>query len=126
MRTIASTLGRLLPDPARRCMVIVLDGIGQDELIEAVRSGVAPTIGTIIAGGSSQAVASTFPPVSAVAWSSFMTACLPGKHGVFGFTHPQDDYSVRFTDARDLRMPTLRDRAATDGLRSGVVNLPAT
>ncbi len=71
-------------------------------------------------------MASTYPPTSAVAWSSFMTACYPGKHGVFGFMHPQDDYSLRFTDIRDLRMPTLWDRAATDGLRSVVVNLPAT
>jgi len=55
-----------------------------------------------------------------------MTACYPGKHGVFGFTQPQADYSVRFTDARDLRMPTLWDRAGTDGVRSVVVNLPGT
>lgn len=126
LRTIASTLGQLLPSPTRRCLVIALDGIGHDDLLDAVATGVAPTLGTLIAGGASYAVASTYPPTSAVAWSSFMTACYPGKHGVFGFTHPEDGYTFRFTDVRDMRMPTLWDRAATDGLRSVIVNLPGT
>lgn len=126
MRKVATAFGRMLPAPARRCLVIGLDGVGHDELVEAVADGMAPTLGTLIAGGGFHTVASTYPPVPAVAWSSFMTACHPGKHGVFGFTHPQDDYSFRFTDARDLRMPTLWDRAATDGLRSVVVNVPGT
>lgn len=126
LRTIATSVGRLVPDPSRRCLVVVLDGIGHDELVAAVQEGVAPALGMLIANGEMQAVASTYPPVSAVAWSSFMTACFPGKHGIFGFTHPQADFSIRFADARDLRMPTLWDRAATDGLRSVVVNLPGT
>lgn len=126
MRNIAAAFERLLPGPARRCLVIALDGIGHDDLVDAVGAGLAPTFGSLIARGGLQSVASTYPPVAAVAWSSFVTACYPGKHGVFGFTHPQEDYSFRFTDARDLRMPTLWDRAATDGLRSVVVNVPGT
>jgi predicted AlkP superfamily phosphohydrolase/phosphomutase len=123
---IATSLGRLLPKPSRRCLVVALDGIGHDELIEAAEAGIAPTLGNLIASGRLHTVVSTYPPVSAVAWSSFMTASYPGKHGIFGLTHPQADYSFRSTDARDLRMPTLWDRAATDGLRSVVVNLPST
>jgi len=126
LRNIAASLGRLLPEPSRRCLVVALAGIGHGELIKAVDAGVAPTLGSLIARGGLQTIVSTHPPVSAVAWSSFMTACYPGKHGVFGFTHPQADYSIRFTDAGDLRMPTLWDRAAIDGLRSVIVNLPGT
>lgn len=126
MRSIAASLGRLRPGPSRRCLVVALDGIGHGELIKVVDAGVTPTLGSLIAKGGLHAIASTHPPVSAIAWSSFMTACYPGKHGVFGFTHPQADYTIRFTDARDLRMPTLWDRAAIDGLRSVVVNLPGT
>lgn len=70
---------------------------------------------------------STLPPVSSVAWSTFATACNPGRHGIFGFTHPRpSDLEMEFPNSTDLRMPTLWDRAATDGLRSVVVNLPAT
>ncbi|MBA3688932.1 MAG: alkaline phosphatase family protein [Chloroflexi bacterium] len=126
MKNIAASLGRLLPKPSRRCLVVALDGIGRDELVKAVDAGVAPTLGSLITRGRLHSVASTYPPVAAVAWSSFMTACYPGKHGIFGFTQPQPDFSLRFTDARDLRMPTMWDRAATDGVRSVVVNLPAT
>ncbi|MDP9467343.1 MAG: alkaline phosphatase family protein [Chloroflexota bacterium] len=123
---IAASLGRFLPGPSRRCLVVALDGIGHGELIKAVEAGAAPTLGHFIAEGELQAIASTHPPVSAIAWSSFMTACYSGKHGVFGFTNPQADYSIRFTDAGDLRMPTLWERAAIDGLRSVIVNLPGT
>ena len=105
---------------------MALDGIGHGQLIKAVDTGVAPTLGSLISKGELHPMASTYPPASAIAWSTFMTACYPGRHGVFGFTHPQADYGVRCTDAGDLRMPTLWDRAAVDGLRSVVVNLPGT
>lgn len=126
LRKIAASLARVVPGPSRRCLVVALDGIGHGELVKAVDAGVAPALGSLIANGRLQTIASSHPPIPAIAWSSFMTACYPGKHGVFGLTHPQADYSLRFTDARDLRMPTLWDRAAIDGLRSVVVNLPGT
>jgi len=107
-----------------------LDADGLLDLAEVVQTaiadGLAPSIGALSAEAPF-AISSSLPPVSSVAWSTFMTAANPGRHGVFGFTHPDpDDYDVRFPSANDLRMPTLWDRAATDGLRSVVVNLPAT
>ena len=126
MRTISGSLGRLLPGSSRRCLVVGLDGIGHGEMIAAVKAGVAPTLGSLIAQGQLLPIASTYPPLSSIGWSTFMTGCFPGRHGVFGLTHPEADFGVRINDARDLRMPTLWDRAAIDGLRSVVVNLPGT
>jgi predicted AlkP superfamily phosphohydrolase/phosphomutase len=120
-----SGLRRLLPGSSP-CIAIALDGISVGALRAAIDQGLAPALGALSPDGPF-AIASSLPPVSSVAWSTFMTAANPGRHGVFGFTHPDPaDYDVRFPSADDLRMPTLWDRAATDGMRSVVVNLPAT
>jgi predicted AlkP superfamily phosphohydrolase/phosphomutase len=120
-----SGLRRLLPGSAR-CIVVALDGISVGALRNAIDEGLAPSLAALSPEGPFS-IASSLPPVSSVAWSTFMTAANPGRHGVFGFTHPDPaDYEIRFPSADDLRMPTLWDRAATDGLRSAVVNLPAT
>jgi predicted AlkP superfamily phosphohydrolase/phosphomutase len=117
---------RLLPSGPSRSIVVALDGISVAALRRAIDDGLAPALGALSAAGPF-AIASSLPPVSSVAWSTFMTAANPGRHGIFGFTHPDAaNYDVRFPSANDLRMPTLWDRAATDGLRSVVVNLPAT
>ena len=89
--------------------------------------GLVPNIATIARGGTLMSIRSSLPAVSSVAWSSFMTACNPGRHGIFGFTDVQpEDYAVHFPSSADLRTPTLWERAAADGLRSVVVNLPGT
>jgi predicted AlkP superfamily phosphohydrolase/phosphomutase len=120
-----SGLRRLLPGSAR-CIVVGLDGISVDALRGAIDAGLTPALGSLSPEGPF-AIRSSLPPVSSVAWSTFMTAANPGRHGVYGFTHPDPaDYDVLFPSSDDLRMPTLWDRAATDGLRSVVVNLPAT
>ncbi|HEY7523106.1 MAG TPA: alkaline phosphatase family protein [Candidatus Limnocylindrales bacterium] len=106
--------------------MIGLDGISVGAMRDAIDLGLAPALGSLSPDGPIR-IASSLPPVSSVAWSTFMTAANPGRHGIFGFTHPDPaDYDVTFPNADDLRMPTLWDRAATDGLRSVVVNLPAT
>jgi predicted AlkP superfamily phosphohydrolase/phosphomutase len=106
--------------------VIGLDGISVGAMRDAIGQGLTPSLAALSADGPIP-IASSLPPVSSVAWSTFMTAANPGRHGIFGFTHPDpSDYDVTFPNADDLRMPTLWDRAATDGLRSVVVNLPAT
>jgi predicted AlkP superfamily phosphohydrolase/phosphomutase len=104
-----------------------LDGIAADDISEALRDGTMPTLAAAAQRGGFRAMRSSLPPVSSVAWSSFMTACNPGRHGIFGFTHPRrEDYRLAFPASTDLRTPTLWDRAADDGLRSIVINLPAT
>ncbi len=120
-----SGLRRLLPGSSR-CIVVGLDGISVDALRAAIDTGLTPALGSLSADGPFP-IRSSLPPVSSVAWSTFMTAANPGRHGVYGFTHPDPaDYDVLFPSSDDLRMPTLWDRAATDGMRSVVVNLPAT
>ena len=108
-------------------MVLGLDGISVQDLQAAIDRGLVPTIAGRVRAGSLTRIKSSLPAVSAVAWSNFMTACNPGRHGIFGFTDVRaEDYAIHLPSSGDLRTPTLWDRAAADGLRSVVINLPGT
>ena len=55
-------------------------------------------------GGSWGRLESTIPPVTAPAWTSFMTGKNPGKHALYHFIEPRpDSYGVRYTNARSRR-----------------------
>lgn len=108
-----------------RCIVIALDGVGSTDF-RAWADAVTPTLAAVAHGGASARLASPLPPLSAVAWASFATATNPGRHGVFGFTLPDGEYRMTFASSHSVRVPTLWDRAAIDGMRSIIVNLPGT
>jgi predicted AlkP superfamily phosphohydrolase/phosphomutase len=117
-------LGSLVARRRRRTVVLALDGVSATELGEAIDNGTVPVLGRAL--GALRRIRPTFPSVSAVEWATFATASNPARHGIFGLLTPTADYGVRVGDSRELRMPTLWDRAATDGLQSVVINLPGT
>ena len=122
-RSLLRRLGR----SRSRCIVLALDGISEPDLRVAIERGLVPNLAALARSGTLMPIRSSLPAVSSVAWSSFMTACNPGRHGIFGFTHPRpEDNAIHFPSSADLRTPTLWERAAADGFRSVVVNLPAT
>jgi predicted AlkP superfamily phosphohydrolase/phosphomutase len=70
---------------SNKLLVIGLDGASFNVLDPLIDSGHLPNIAKLIAGGSRANLETTFPPITAVAWSSFMTGKNPGKHGIFEF-----------------------------------------
>ncbi|HEV8488042.1 MAG TPA: alkaline phosphatase family protein [Blastocatellia bacterium] len=66
-------------------LVIGLDGASFNVLDGLIEKGYLPNLARLIAGGSRADLETTFPPITAVAWSSFMTGKNPGKHGIFEF-----------------------------------------
>jgi predicted AlkP superfamily phosphohydrolase/phosphomutase len=70
---------------SNKLLVIGLDGASFNVLDPLIESGYLPNIANLIAGGSRANLETTFPPITAVAWSSFMTGKNPGKHGIFEF-----------------------------------------
>ena len=71
------------PDPARgRVVILGFDGVDPD-WVERWRRDL-PNIESILRGKPVPRLQTTAPPQSAVAWATFATGTLPGKHGVFG------------------------------------------
>ena len=46
-----------------------------------------PNLSRLVAEGRFDPLATTVPPQSPVAWSSFITGLDPGGHGIFDFLH---------------------------------------
>lgn len=92
----------------RRVVVIGLDGL-EPALVERwIDEGLLPNLARLKREGSYRRLATTFPPLSPVAWSSFSTGTNPGKHNIFDFlVRRQSDYrpemsSVRIEPARRM------------------------
>lgn len=77
-----------------KLLVIGLDGASFNVLDALIEKGYLPHISRMITGGARADLETTFPPITAVAWSSFMTGKNPGKHGIFEFVR-RDQKSKR-------------------------------
>lgn len=110
-----------------KCFVIGLDGATFDLIKPWVKDGKLPNMARIMNEGVHGVLQSTIPPISAPAWSSFITGKNPGKHGIFDFTqHIEGSYKVRFTNA-SLRNGKSIWRILSDvNKKVGVINVPMT
>ncbi len=69
---------------AKRVIVVGLDGLEPSRVERLVQAGELLNLRKL---NSYQRLATTCPPLSPVAWSTFATGVNPGRHGVFGFLH---------------------------------------
>jgi predicted AlkP superfamily phosphohydrolase/phosphomutase len=115
----------------RRVLVIGLDGATFTIMQPLMEQGKMPHLAQMQQQGSWGSLVSTIPPVTAPAWSSFMTGVNPARHGVFHFfQRDPSGYAYEetsgFVHADLIRTPTLWEILSTAGKRLGVVNVPLT
>ncbi len=108
-------------------LVVGWDGATWDVLRPLLGEGRLPTLAALRARGAWGTLLSTQPPVTAPAWSTFMTGMEPARHGLVSWQFPLDASGQRrWVSARDLAAPTLWRRLSDAGRRVAVVNLPIT
>ena len=91
--------------------------------------GSCPRCGGSSSGGGFRRLRSTIPPVTACAWSSFLSGKNPGKHGLFDFVTPHKGaYRFDYTHGgyRRDRGSGLLAQLNRAGLKVGSVNVPMT
>jgi predicted AlkP superfamily phosphohydrolase/phosphomutase len=69
----------------RGVVVLALDGLDPDLLERFMAAGRLPNFSRLAGESGLHRLATSNPPQSPVAWSSFITATEPGRHGVFDF-----------------------------------------
>lgn len=69
----------------RRVVVMGLDGLDPNLVQQYIDEGHMPNFARLAKEGYAGPLATTFPSISPVAWSSFTTGCNPGKHNIFDF-----------------------------------------
>lgn len=75
------------PPRAPKVVVLGIDGMDPRLLQQFMDSGDLPHFKELAAKGGFTPLQTTMPPLSPVAWSTFITGTLPQSHGVFDFLH---------------------------------------
>ncbi|MGC8602905.1 MAG: alkaline phosphatase family protein [Desulfomonilaceae bacterium] len=102
-----------------------LDGVPHSLLEKFFKLQVMPGLKEVAANGIFRPMNSSIPPISSVAWTSFMTGTGPGNHGIFGFTDvARDQIRLELPSFDDIKTPVIWNKYP--GKRSIVVNLPFT
>jgi len=111
----------------RKVFCVGLDGATFDLIRPWVAAGELPHLEKIMQGGVWGELESVIPPISAPAWTSFMTGKNPGKHGIFGFTkQKRGSYEERFVNRQLIKSETLWKGLGDSGKKVIVVNVPIT
>ncbi|MBN2301035.1 MAG: alkaline phosphatase family protein, partial [Lentisphaerae bacterium] len=69
----------------KRFVIIGFDGMDPNLVESMITEGKLPNIARLKEQGCMKSLATTTPPISPVAWSSFQTGSNPGKHNIFDF-----------------------------------------
>lgn len=140
------------PEPAgQRLVILGFDGMDPELARRWMDAGKMPNFTRLAADGHFQALPTSNPPQSPVAWSSFATGHGPGDHGIFDFLRrdpgtytPKFSISENMPAKRHLNLFGLRipldsgevvnrrqgrpfwKRAEADGARASVLRVPVT
>jgi len=113
-----------------KLLVIGLDGATFDVIQPLIQQGHLPVLARLMAEGASGPLRSTLPPVSAPAWSTFMTGLNPGQHGIFQWrTYDPTKYTCldeRLMDSRRLAGRTFWDVLGDAGYKVAAITVPMT
>ena len=115
------------PEGKPRALLIGLDGLTWDLLLPMARLGWMPNLSQVLTQGAYGVLRSTVPPLTAPAWTSFLTGLGPGGHGVFSFQRRLDTGLERvFVNSTAVRAPRAWHWLAKHGLTMGCINMPMT
>lgn len=79
--------GRTAPRADIRVVVLGFDGMDYDLTRKLMAEGRMPNFSRLARTGSFSALATSVPPQSPVAWSTFIAGADPGIHGIYDFIH---------------------------------------
>jgi len=95
-----------------RVVILGLDGLDPRRVRRYIDAGRLPHLAKLAAEGLFKPLTSTCPPISPVAWSSFMTGVNPGKHAIFDFL--SRDLRTYLPELSSSRVTTRKDRRGRD------------
>ncbi|TAH50757.1 MAG: hypothetical protein EYC68_13050 [Chloroflexota bacterium] len=108
-----------------RVLVIGIDGATFRLMRPLMQNGYMPFLCEVEQRGALGTLETIYPPVTAPAWSSFMTGKNPGKHGVYEFLHRKRGTLEQIpVNAGMLGSETLWEMMSKAGKRMVVVSVP--
>ena len=113
-----------------KVLLIGLDGMTFDIARPLMDAGEMTALAALERRGVSATLLSTYPPISAPAWVTFLTGNNPGRHGLFNFQNLDlsrySGFSETLVNSSYIRGKTLLDHAGAAGKRILSYRLPIT
>jgi predicted AlkP superfamily phosphohydrolase/phosphomutase len=106
------------------CILLGLDGADMS-VINAMGAQQLPALHKLMQGGAYARMQTHVPYATLPNWTTVLTGCSPGEHGVFDFT-TRRGYQVSFDAPHRRAVPTLFSRLDQQGVRCTVVGFPGT
>ncbi len=111
----------------KQLITIALDGVPFSLLTELLEQGVMPHFAELVASAKLKSINSVHPPISSVAWASFLTGEKPAVHGITGFLERDPATWEWFVpNASHLKKATLLQELSDSGNRVFSMNVPVT
>jgi predicted AlkP superfamily phosphohydrolase/phosphomutase len=120
-------LGRARVAQRPRVFVLGLDGTPYSWVRAEAAAGRLPNLAALFRSSSLVSMRSSLPSVSSTAWTTFLTGCDPGGHGLFGFMDCKPaSHELYFPNLQHVTVPTIWDLLGSRGKRSVLLNVPGT
>lgn len=113
----------------RKILIVGLDGVTWSALDPMIEKGHMPFLKQEIAGGRAGVLASTEPPITPTAWTSFQTGLPPERHNVLGFrryTLENGRFQAGINLSSSVGAQRIWDILSGQGRKIGIINLPLT
>jgi predicted AlkP superfamily phosphohydrolase/phosphomutase len=92
----------------KRAVILGFDGMDPDLADRFMNEGRLPNLSKLRARGTFSKLRTTFPPISPVAWSTFMTGVNPGKHNIYDFLARDTSNYLPFLSSAEIKGPKRR------------------
>jgi predicted AlkP superfamily phosphohydrolase/phosphomutase len=87
----------------KRAVILGFDGMDPELAQRFIGEGKLPNLAKLQQQGSFHKLRTTYPPISPVAWSTFMTGVNPGKHNIYDFLARDEKNYLPFLSSAEIR-----------------------
>jgi len=110
----------------KKVLVIGLDGADFRFIRPLIKEGRLPNLSRFIQQGAYSRLATTIPPTSPSAWTSFSTGKLPSRHGIFDyFIYPESNLlKTTIFNSKNIKCKTIWELLSEAGKTSIIIDVP--
>jgi predicted AlkP superfamily phosphohydrolase/phosphomutase len=90
----------------KRAVILGFDGMDPELADRFMNEGKLPNLAKLRGKGTFTKLRTTFPAISPVAWSTFMTGVNPGKHNIYDFLARDASNYLPFLSSAEIKGPT--------------------
>jgi predicted AlkP superfamily phosphohydrolase/phosphomutase len=109
----------------KRVVILGFDGMDPDLAERFMGEGRLPNLVKLRQTGTFSKLRTTFPSISPVAWSTFMTGVNPGKHNIYDFLARDTNTYLPYLSSAEIKGPKHRIRVGKYSIPFGKTEIKA-